>query len=122
MMLPQLALLALAPASALCLATPAQQQNGLARRAVDWSKWKPGVSFQIILHNPIKAETVADIVPANADVWDIDLQHAVDYENIIPTLKVSRANGAPKVHCKRLTSDELTRLCLALSNSLRGRL
>ncbi|OHE90674.1 endo alpha-1,4 polygalactosaminidase precursor [Colletotrichum orchidophilum] len=81
MVLPQLALLTLAPAGILGLAAP------LGPRAVDWDKWKPGVSFQIVLHHPIKAETTADIIPANADVWDIDLQHAVDYENIIPTLK-----------------------------------
>ncbi|EXF83179.1 histone deacetylase [Colletotrichum fioriniae PJ7] len=76
-----LALLAGAPAGILALAAP------LAPRAVDYSKWKPGVSFQIVLHHPILAGSTADIVPANADVWDIDLQHAVDYPNIIPTLK-----------------------------------
>ncbi|GKT55473.1 glycoside hydrolase family 114 protein [Colletotrichum tofieldiae] len=83
MALLRLALLALAPTCILSLTTP----GGLARRAVDWSKWKPGVSFQIVLHHPIKAETVADIVPAEATVWDVDLQHAVDYDNVIPTLK-----------------------------------
>ncbi|KAK1639041.1 endo alpha-1,4 polygalactosaminidase precursor [Colletotrichum phormii] len=77
----KLALLAVAPAGILGLAAP------LAPRAVDYSKWKPGASFQIVLHHPVLAETTADIVPANADVWDIDLQHAVDYPNIIPTLK-----------------------------------
>ncbi|WQF78305.1 hypothetical protein CDEST_03319 [Colletotrichum destructivum] len=30
---------------------------------------------------------VADVTPAEAVVWDIDLQHAVDYDNIIPNLK-----------------------------------
>ncbi|KAF6844450.1 endo alpha-1,4 polygalactosaminidase precursor [Colletotrichum musicola] len=84
----QLPLLALAPASVFGLATP-NAQNDLARRAIDWSKWKPGVSFQIILHHPIKHDSTADIVPANADVWDIDLGHATDYPDIIPTLKAA---------------------------------
>ncbi|KAF9878980.1 hypothetical protein CkaCkLH20_03213 [Colletotrichum karsti] len=89
MVVPRLALLALAPASVLSLATPSQQHASLARRAVDWSKWKPGVTFQIILHHPIEADSTADIVPANADVWDIDLQHASKHPNMIPTLKAA---------------------------------
>lgn len=95
----QLSLLALAPVSVFGLAT-ANAQNGLARRAVDWSKWKPGVSFQIILHHPIKHDSTADIVPANADVWDIDLGHATDYPGIIPTLKVSSASPTCSAHRK----------------------
>ncbi|KAK2059831.1 endo alpha-1,4 polygalactosaminidase precursor [Colletotrichum caudatum] len=83
MVLSQLAFLALVPAGILGLTTP----GDLDRRAVDWSQWKPGVTFQIVLHHPIKAESVADVVPAEAAVWDIDLQHAVDHDNIIPTLK-----------------------------------
>ncbi|KAK1968884.1 endo alpha-1,4 polygalactosaminidase precursor [Colletotrichum sublineola] len=83
MTLSRLALLALAPAGILGLIMP----SGLSSRIVDWSQWKPGVSFQIVLHHPIKAHSAADVIPAEAAVWDIDLQHAVDYENIIPTLK-----------------------------------
>ncbi|KAL0939380.1 endo alpha-1,4 polygalactosaminidase precursor [Colletotrichum truncatum] len=83
------ALLALGPASVLGLATPSQQESSLARRAVDWSKWKPGVNFQIILHHPIKHDSTADIVPANADVWDIDMQHALENDGMIRTLKAA---------------------------------
>ncbi|TQN68921.1 hypothetical protein CSHISOI_06552 [Colletotrichum shisoi] len=84
MTLSRVALLSLAPAGILGLAT----SGGLSRRAVDWGRWKPGVSFRIVLHQPNKANTVADVTPAEAVVWDIDLQHVVDYDNIIPNLKV----------------------------------
>ncbi|TDZ14969.1 hypothetical protein Cob_v012062 [Colletotrichum orbiculare MAFF 240422] len=85
MLFPQATLLA---ASALGLVSRSYQHK-IASRAIDWSRWKPGVTFQIILHNPMEPTTPADIVPANADVWDIDLQHATEDENMIPTLKAA---------------------------------
>jgi hypothetical protein len=50
--------------------------------------FKPGVTWDICIHYPIKHDTVDDIIPKEAKVWDIDLGHAHDYPTLIPTLKV----------------------------------
>ncbi|KAH6895118.1 glycoside hydrolase superfamily [Thelonectria olida] len=49
--------------------------------------FKPGVTWDICIHYPIKHDTVDDIIPKAAKVWDIDLGHAHDYPTLIPTLK-----------------------------------
>lgn len=52
------------------------------------SFFKPGVEWQICIHYPIKHDSVDDLIPAEAQVWDIDLGHAKEYPDMIPTLKV----------------------------------
>jgi hypothetical protein len=53
------------------------------------AKWAVGAKWEIVLHNPIKADTAADIAPAAADIWDIDLGHAVEYTAMVPALKAA---------------------------------
>lgn len=52
------------------------------------SVFKPGVTWDICIHYPIKHDTVDDIIPVEVKVWDIDMGHARDYPTLIPTLKV----------------------------------
>ncbi|KAK7428057.1 hypothetical protein QQZ08_005489 [Neonectria magnoliae] len=51
------------------------------------SEFAPGVQWQICIHYPIKHDSVDDLIPSEARVWDIDLGHAVDFPNMIPALK-----------------------------------
>ncbi|KAM5349869.1 hypothetical protein ACJ41O_006374 [Fusarium nematophilum] len=51
------------------------------------SDFKPGVQWQICIHHPVKHDTVDDLIPSEATVWDIDLGHAEDFPSMIPTLK-----------------------------------
>lgn len=48
------------------------------------SDFKPGVEWEIVLHQPIKHDTVADLIPSAAKVWDIDMGHGRDYPEMIP--------------------------------------
>jgi hypothetical protein len=52
------------------------------------SDFKPGVEWEIVLHQPIKHDSAADLIPTTAKVWDIDMGHARDYPEMIPLLKV----------------------------------
>ncbi|KAF4488028.1 endo alpha-1,4 polygalactosaminidase precursor [Fusarium agapanthi] len=51
------------------------------------SDFKPGVEWEIVLHQPIKHGTVADLIPSKAKVWVIDMGHGRDYPEMIPLLK-----------------------------------
>ncbi|KAF5663982.1 endo alpha-1,4 polygalactosaminidase precursor [Fusarium heterosporum] len=51
------------------------------------SDFKPGVQWEIVIHEPIKHDIAADLIPSKAKVWDIDMGHARDYPAIIPMLK-----------------------------------
>lgn len=55
------------------------------------SKFKPGVRWNICVHNPIKHDSVHDLVPAAAKVWEIDLGHAHEFPGMIPMLKVGQS-------------------------------
>jgi hypothetical protein len=52
------------------------------------SDFKPGVQWEIVIHEPIKHDGTADLIPSKAKVWDIDMGHARDYPDMIPLLKV----------------------------------
>lgn len=52
------------------------------------SDFKPGVQWEIVIHEPIKHDGTADLIPSKAKVWDIDMGHARDYPKMIPLLKV----------------------------------
>ncbi len=52
-------------------------------------KWKVGAKWEIVLHSPIKTDSVADIASAKAGIFDIDLGHALEYKSMIPTLKAA---------------------------------
>lgn len=60
------------------------------------SNFKPGVEWEIVLHQPIKHDTVADLIPSKAKVWDIDMGHGRDYPEMIPLLKVMRGCSKSK--------------------------
>lgn len=60
------------------------------------SDFKPGVEWEIVLHQPIKHDTVADLIPSKAKVWDIDMGHGRDYPEMIPLLKVMRGCSKSK--------------------------
>ncbi|KAM0198100.1 hypothetical protein ACHAPA_009237 [Fusarium lateritium] len=51
------------------------------------SDFKPGVQWEIVIHEPIKHDSAADFIPAKAKVWDIDMGHARDNPEMIPLLK-----------------------------------
>ncbi|KAH6973327.1 glycoside hydrolase superfamily [Ilyonectria destructans] len=51
------------------------------------SQFKPGVKWDICIHYPIKHDSVHDLVPAAAKVWEIDLGHAHEFPGMIPMLK-----------------------------------
>ncbi|KAK7416109.1 hypothetical protein QQX98_005437 [Neonectria punicea] len=51
------------------------------------SNFKPGVTWDICIHHPIKHDSVDDFIPAEATVWNIDLAHAHKFPNMIPMLK-----------------------------------
>ncbi|KAF7541995.1 hypothetical protein G7Z17_g11831 [Cylindrodendrum hubeiense] len=51
------------------------------------SNFKPGVKWDICIHHPIKHDSVDDLVPVQAEVWDIDLGHAHEFPNMIPMMK-----------------------------------
>ncbi|KAF5020698.1 hypothetical protein F66182_7260 [Fusarium sp. NRRL 66182] len=55
--------------------------------AAGLSDFKPGVQWEIVIHQPIKHDSVADLIPSKAKVWDIDMGHARDYPDTIPLLK-----------------------------------
>ena len=72
----------------LALTSLATASPALPKRAgIDFSQWKPGVKWNIVLHYPLDASKPT--TPSDAVVWDIDLQSAKDYPEIIPALKVS---------------------------------
>jgi len=52
------------------------------------SDFKPGVEWEIVLHQPIKHDNAADLIPTAAKVWDVDMAHARDHPEMIPLLKV----------------------------------
>lgn len=52
------------------------------------SDFKPGVEWEIVIHQPIKHDSAADLIPATAKVWDVDMAHARDHPEMIPLLKV----------------------------------
>ncbi|KAJ4131946.1 hypothetical protein NW768_006146 [Fusarium equiseti] len=51
------------------------------------SDFKPGVEWEIVLHQPIKHDSAADLIPTTAKVWDVDMAHARDHPEMIPLLK-----------------------------------
>ncbi|KAJ4272377.1 hypothetical protein NW762_001090 [Fusarium torreyae] len=67
-------------------AKPAQAATAAAFAISDF---KPGVQWEIVIHEPIKHDSAADLIPSKAKVWDIDMGHAVQYPEIISLLKKS---------------------------------
>ncbi|CAJ0546418.1 Ff.00g098910.m01.CDS01 [Fusarium sp. VM40] len=51
------------------------------------SDFKPGVQWEIVIHEPIKHDSAADLIPLKAKVWDVDMGHARRYPEMIPLLK-----------------------------------
>ncbi|KAM0245045.1 hypothetical protein ACHAP5_005717 [Fusarium lateritium] len=51
------------------------------------SDFKPGVQWEIVIHEPIKHDSAADFIPSKAKVWDIDMGHARENPEMIPLLK-----------------------------------
>jgi hypothetical protein len=54
---------------------------------------EPGVKWEICIHAPIKHDSVDDIIPSEATVFGIDLAHAQEFPDMIPTLKVGCSPG-----------------------------
>lgn len=52
------------------------------------SDFKPGVQWEIVIHEPIKHDSAANLIPLKAKVWDVDMRHARRYPEMIPLLKV----------------------------------
>ncbi|KAM5370668.1 hypothetical protein ACJZ2D_008382 [Fusarium nematophilum] len=59
----------------------------VTRTATGLSGFKPGVQWEICIHHPIKHDSAEDFIPSEATVWDIDLGHAREFPDMIPTLK-----------------------------------
>ncbi|KPM39987.1 hypothetical protein AK830_g6587 [Neonectria ditissima] len=68
-------------------AQAAAASTGAGKSIAAVADFKPGVTWDICIHHPIKHDSVDDFVPAEATVWDIDLGHAHDFPNMIPMLK-----------------------------------
>ncbi|KAH7160128.1 glycoside hydrolase superfamily [Dactylonectria estremocensis] len=75
--------------AALTLGTTSAQASAPAATASSGinADFKPGVKWDICIHHPIKHDSVDDLVPAAATVWDIDLGHAHEFPDMIPMLK-----------------------------------
>ena len=67
-------------------AAAATSSSPLVSRAPEG--FEPGVSWQICIHQPIKHDSAADFVPEDAQVFNVDMGHAVDYPQMIPRLHV----------------------------------
>lgn len=75
-------------AFALGISVEAKAAAALPPRAATLPNFKPGVQWEIDIHEPIKHASAADFIPKEAVVWDIDLGLAQSYKNMIPRLKV----------------------------------
>ncbi|KAF4445086.1 hypothetical protein F53441_11010 [Fusarium austroafricanum] len=68
-------------------AKPAATATVSPSSSFELSDFKPGIQWEIVLHQPIKHENAADLIPSKAKVWDIDMGHARDYPEMLPLLK-----------------------------------
>jgi hypothetical protein len=75
--------LALATAKPTASLMERQTQNPIA-------SFDLGTKWEICIHKPIQHNSVDDLIPSEAMIWDIDQSHAKEYPETIDLLKVCR--------------------------------